>query len=193
MFDLNLRNAAHENLSDREGFLSYQTRWQFLCTQLLFGSESPTRTKEQIADHLGLFWQLIIIPCLPEYVFVTSDNPSILLSVSTSSKLVHGVILPLTPQYLVIGFDKRHIRFKNRTLSRNDVSGLNGQQIANSISALYSSRELPADDLLQVQHHFTTATPAARTEFTNEQWIVKLRDWADAPELDFISAIPPIL
>lgn len=193
MFDLNLRNFAHVNRSDREGFETYQTRWQLFYNNLLFAETSSPRTKDQISDHISQFWQLMIVRCPPDSTFLTSDNPSIWFSVCESPKVLHGVVLPLTPNILAISYDRRFVWFRDRTLSATDVAGLNGQQIANAITALYSSRELSLDEQQQVQHHFKTATPASQTEFTNDIWIAKLRDWTETPQLNFINPIPPKL
>jgi hypothetical protein len=193
MWNLNLRNAAHQNLSDHDGFRAYQIRWHLAATGLLLGGEGILFDTASFQAHIENFWSLRIMVAPRDSFFITSDNPAMMISLSPVSRLVDGLVLPLTPTLLAFAFDHRRVRFKNTQLSPRDVSNLNGEQIINSISAVYSAQPLSPDSLNAVRGHFSKAVPHTKTKFTNEHWIAPVREWPPDSDFSFLSAVPPVL
>lgn len=188
MLVLHLRNAAHVNCSGLEGFVAYQQRWALTLAGLLLGDPTIPLTQTLISDHVSRHWQLQILETPSDSLLLTSDNPSIWITFHPESDLLDAIILPLTPRFLAVAFDKRRIFFRNLPLTSQTVSHLNGQQLSNSIAAIYSSQPLAPEAQMNVHSHYSSTEPATKTEFTDELWTARLAIWPTAPEIGFITA-----
>lgn len=84
---------------------------------------------------------------------ITSDNPAIVLVDPSISWMVLG-LLPMSPEKILVIYDKQRIRFKQTRLSFDDVSLLNGLQASNSHRAVYSRTMLSQENLGELTELF---------------------------------------
>lgn len=160
MFDLNLRNANHKNLTENDGFHAYQWRLNIFLTQMLMKIEPTKLNVETIKAHITKNWRMEIVHATDDYTFVTSDNPSVFMTFTSKNpkphKAVEIIILPLDPQHLALAFDRRFVEIDIKPKATGpDMITLNLNQIQNSERCIFSNRELDKTDLEQCRFHFT--------------------------------------
>lgn len=160
MFDLNLRNANHKNLTEKDGFYAYQQRLNIFLTQMLMKIEPTEFNVESIKAHITNNWRMEIVQAADGYTFVTSDNPSVFMTCTSENpkphKAVEIIMLPLDPQHLALAFDRRFVGIDIKPkVTVSDMITLNLNQIQNSERCIFSDREFDKTDLEQCKFHLS--------------------------------------
>jgi len=170
MFDLNLRNANHRNQTENDGFYAYQQRLNIFLTQMLLKIETPNlnvgAVTEAIKSHITNNWRMEIVRAAENYNFITSDNPSVFMTCTSSNpqphKAVEIIMLPLDSQNLAFAFDRRFMWVDIKPQATvSDMITLNLNQIQNSERCIFSDREIDDKDLEQCKLHFANRRKTA--------------------------------
>jgi hypothetical protein len=196
MFDFHLRNAVHKNRIGKEGVEAYSRRVDIFIGQVLLDKSDGEITKADIINHLERYWRVEIVSASSGHQFVTSDHPSIWITLRQSSKVLktelHFVTLPLTPKHTAIGFDRRILEVVNDQANSKDVGGLNVGQIQNADQSVYMSLPLPNEQMAIVQNHFARKT-ASPCEVNEEGWKLVFQYLPPEHHFSFIRLRPPLM
>src|SRR6266850_2211306 len=104
---LKLRNAAQKNETLLDNFGAYNMRVHLFKQSLLLGWKQREPSDDDVIDHLTRFWSVRILQAETGTAFLTSDNPSVWIASKGANPTLEMVILPLTPDYVAVAFDKR--------------------------------------------------------------------------------------
>jgi len=156
MFDIHLRNAAHENQAGEEGFSAYMDRLNLFIGELLIQGKPGGATHHNTKMHIQENWRMEIIHAANNEMFITSDHPALVMTCTgtpTPRRALQMIILPLTPIHTAIAFDRRIMWLENKVPTQKDMETLNIWQIRNSVNCIYANRELEPQEVTACQSH----------------------------------------
>ena len=195
MFDLYLRNAVHKNSTGKEGIDAYGRRVDIFISQILLDRTEDEITKSDIKNHLERFWRIEIISAPPAQYFVTSDNPSVWISLrelrNKSKPALDLITLPLTPKYTAVAFDRRTLEVIRKQATPQDGASLNIGQIQNAERCIYTSRPL-GDKPIQVMKRYLDGKPAQSCEVDGHAWRLVLQHLPPAHHFSFMKLRSPL-
>lgn len=196
MFDFYLRNAIHKNRTGKEGIDAYDQRIQMAFSQILLGRNDGELPRADIIDHILHFWRVEIISILPNSQFVTSDHPSVWITVrkfpESPKPELQLIMLPISPKHAAVAFDRRVLEIINHQASLGDVVKLNVGQVENADRCVYMSERLKDDDIAVVKKYFTRK-PASPCEVNQGGWKLILQYLPVEHHFSFMRLRPPIL
>lgn len=196
MFDFHLRNAAHKNLTGKEGIDAYKMRTNFFFGKILLGKEQGPITKNDIVEHILQNWGIKIFSASPNSMFITSDHPaiwSLLTTPSTPPRLdLHLVSLPLTPKILAVTYNRRVVTIASDKISIEDEKTFNIGQIENSEQCVYASSSLPDELIATIQAGFARKTNLP-SEVRETEWRFPLQHLPVKHHFSFIRLNPPLM
>ena len=192
MFDLHLRNAAHLNRTGKEGIAAYNTRSRVFLNEILLGRSGSAVTREEIAVHIETHWHLRILLSSPNSIFMTSDHPSAWISLKARQTALHMVLLPLTPTYIAVAFDKRFVKIVDKLVTHDDMFTLNATQIENSVQNVYASVHLPEQELALVKKQLAGKPQESPCEVSENTWKLRLQGLSPENHFSFLRLIPPL-
>lgn len=160
MFDLFLRNAAHENKTSFNNFHAYALRQSGFVEQVLLRTTNgPTPTPAIVRSHLKRNWKVYLLEAAEGEVLITSDNPSMWFSWDSNGPLDY-VLLPVTPRFCAIAYDQRFTDIKTTKLSVEDGHRINWHQIQHCSQCIYSRSEIDSQERKQITEAWTDRSPA---------------------------------
>lgn len=196
MFDFHLCNAAHKNLTGKEGIDAYRLRNRIFVGKILLGREDGQITTADIADHMEKNWSVQIVSAMPNSMFITSDHPSVWTLVNTPSVEpkpdLHLVTLPLTPNCTAVAFDRRVLQIVSGQATSDDEGTLNIGQIENAERCVYASNPLTDAQMAVVQSHFARKTNSP-SEVRETTWKFPLQHLPAKHHFSFIRLNPPLM
>ena len=192
IFDFFLRNATHKNLTGKEGIEAYKLRSRIFMGKILLGREDNNITVNDLIAYLQNNWGIHIISSLPNSIFITSDNPSIVTLLNPSHRNVEMVTLPLTPKHTAVAFNKRFVSIVSDQASLEDEATLNIGQIENSERCIYVSRPLSNDEMTAVKNHIDKKRNSPSEVFENS-WNMPLQHLPKEHYFSFMRLTPPLL
>jgi len=201
MFDLNLRNAAHENRTQREGFVAYQHRMNMFLTQLLLNADASKLTPEQLGEkiklHIKINWRMEVVKAAPDTEFITSDHPSIFMTCTTPiprpQNALQMILLPLNPTHTAIAFDRRRVWVDIRpTATESDMMAMNISQLGNARTCIYCAREFNADELANCRNQFEIR-PKNKSIIDDSKWSLCMTYLEPKFQFSFLELKPPLL
>jgi hypothetical protein len=176
IFDLHLRNAAHDNLTGKNNFCAYQLRLCGLKKRLVGKENEPS--EEEFLLHINDRWRVRVLRASDGNEFVTSDNPSILM------KDWHYALLPTTPFHVAIAYDCNHIKVTGTHTSVADEDLLNKLQLSNATKCVYSSVPLnEAQETYATERLNRKSRLRSRTD--DESWTPVMRTLAPSVKFSF--------
>ena len=139
IIDFHARNIFYENHNnDKERIEAYQALYSTLFISMCSSSKNSIinekSTTEQLDMNLLKNWIVKIKPI--KHDMFTSDNPSLAYNKSGRTVLF---ILPLTPKYLAILYDKTKIIVKPKAVSKKDIILISQHLWKSKNSCLYSN------------------------------------------------------
>jgi hypothetical protein len=173
MFDFYLRNVVRNNRTGKERIEAYSRCVDIFITQILLGRSDSQITKADVTNHLLKYWRVKIISTSSNHQFLASDHPSIWrtlgeVSIGLKTKL-HLMTLPLTPEFLAIGFDRRVLEIVGDQANSKDIGILNTAQIENSNQCIYMSKLLPNEQIETIKSYLANK-PVSLCEVNEEGW-----------------------
>jgi hypothetical protein len=196
MFDFHLRNAIHKNRTGKEGIEAYDHRIQIAFSQILLGRNDGKMPKANIIDHIQHYWRLEIISISSDNQFVTSDHPSVWITVKKSPNGLKPelqlITLPLTPKHTAVAFDRRVLEIVNKPASLSDVVTLNVGQIENAEQCVYMSGRLKDGDIAVAKNCFARK-PASVCEVNEGGWKLILQYLPYEHHFSFMRLRPPLV
>src|SRR5690606_28094862 len=93
MIDLHLRNAAHKNATGQEGIKAYERRNQIFFNELLLCRKDGSATQTEVQECFSRYWNFTIFTSPPKQNFITSDNPSVWLTLKKNNPSLDVVIM----------------------------------------------------------------------------------------------------
>lgn len=196
MFDFHLRNAAHKNLTGKEGIDAYNLRNRIFLGKILLGKGDGQITATDITHHIEQNWSIQIISATPNSVFITSDHPSVWTLVNTPpvepKPDLHLVTLPLTPRYTAVAFNKRVLKIVGSQATSDDEGTLNVGQIENAEHCVYSSNPLSDAQMNVVRIHFARKTNLP-SEVSETTWKFPLQHLPAKHHFSFLRLNPPLM
>jgi hypothetical protein len=118
---------------------------QFIYHHLMRAPEIVT-TPDQHIERLKEAWGVFIYKSASEIRLVSSDNPALWFTADGTGDL-NFMVLPVTPHYCAIAYNREVINLVGDSLSLADADILNKAQAKSCIKALYSNAPFPEDDL----------------------------------------------
>jgi hypothetical protein len=193
MFDFYLRNAIHKNRTGKEGIDAYDQRIQMAFSQILLGRDDGMLPKADIIDHILHFWRVEIISILPNNQFVTSDHPSVWITVKKFPESLKPelqlITLPISPKHTAVAFDRRVLEIVNHQASLSDVVTLNVGQIENADRCVYMSDRLKDGDIALAKKYFARK-PASPCEVNQGGWRLILQYLPVEHHFSFMRLLP---
>lgn len=144
MFDLHCRNVCYANQTQGENVHAYNVRIHCLRTQILMGDSCGAVSDQELLAHLHAVWRVRLLETTKGNELATCDNPAHWFTFDETHKL-HFVVMPVTPFYYAVAFDKRFGLAIGSGLSATDEACLNRLQAMNCWECLFTSSELSAD------------------------------------------------
>lgn len=196
MFDLHLRNAVHKNRTGLEGVDAYSRRVDIFLGQILLRNPEGEMTKESIINELVRNWRIEIVSAPTGYQFLTSDHPAVWTTVRAHVNEIgthlHLVTLPITPEFMAIGFDRRLVRAFSGQASPNDVFMLNHGQAQHAGECVYMALQLPDKQLAALQKQMGLRSPLP-CEIDSKSWKLALQYLPPSNHFSFLRMQPPLL
>lgn len=191
MFDFHLRNAAHKNLTGKEGIDAYLLRNRIFTGKLLLGRQDNNITLSDIVAHVSQHWSIQIVSASSS-LFITSDHPSVFTPINLTRPSLEIVTLPLTPKYTAVGFDKRSIQIIGDEANPEDEATLNAGQLANANRCIYGSNPTNAEGLATINNHFKNKKNDLLSEVSENAWKITLEYLPPEHHFSFMRLKPPL-
>jgi hypothetical protein len=191
MFDFYLRNAAHRNLTGKEGIDAYNLRSRIFMGKILPHREDDRTTSAEIVAHINENWGVYIVAATSS-IFITSDHPSIFTVLNPSRRNIEIVTLPLTPHYMAVGFDKRFVQIISDVANHEDERTLNAGQLSNAKQCIYSSHPIPNEHIATINQHFSNKKNDAPSEVFENEWKMAAGHLPKEYYFSFMRLIPPL-
>ena len=195
IFDLHLRNATHKNMTGKEGIDAYNLRSRIFMSKILLGKKNIDATKRDITTHVGHYWGVEIVSTPPGHEFVTSDHPSVWITLrkpfAQTKPSLHMATLPLTPTHTAVAYDRRVLDVIANTATDDDDQTLNGGQIQNAEKCIYTSTCMAENQLETVKYQLTNKTDLA-CEVYDTGWQLALQHLPADHYFSFIRLKPPL-
>jgi len=145
MCDLNIRNAAYENQTDKENKEVY-TAIARAFAENVFGQAEGGRTDSQGMLHcIAAHWRLQLFCSESSEKFITSDNPSRVFDNPKTGRPVM-IYLPIHPDYAAVAYDKRHLAVVGNDISNDALGELNGLQVKHCVQHVFSDHDILTGD-----------------------------------------------
>lgn len=141
MCDLNLRSVAFENRTDLERFHVYEAISKSFNQDMYADAEGQGNDLNGMIEHLKMNWELAPICSETGEKFITSDNPSMILTDPKDQRPVL-IYLPIHPQRAVIAYDKRSIKMTSGEVTIDALRLLNGLQINLAVRHVFSDYDI---------------------------------------------------
>lgn len=142
MMSLHLRSPAYKNLSPSDNFEVYLGLEETFMKQVLMADFPDARTQQDRLERFCEVWRVTIMRT-PGETF-TSDNPALCCAIGDSSDL-HFLLLPLTPTFCAVAFDKRCLEIIG-PMATEDLSEIQTLLVGTSIEALFSHRQFSREE-----------------------------------------------
>jgi hypothetical protein len=149
MFDLHCRNVCYANRTQEENVHAYRVRIHCL-RQILMGDTCGTVSDQQFGEHLRTVWRVRLLKATRGDELATCDNPVLWFTFDETADL-HLMVMPVTPFYCAVAFDRRFSRAVGSNLSTTDESHLNNLQVLNCCECLFTLNELTAGEQQSVR------------------------------------------
>jgi hypothetical protein len=192
MLDLHLRGAAYLNETGGEGIAAYRMRFHAFKQQLLLGGLHESPTDDQVAEHLRACWRVRVLESVSGNQFLTSDHPSAWASLFRHRKQLDIVVLPLTPRFTAVAFDKRVVDVTTNCTTAEDEGRLNRCQVVQALRAVYTSAELDAENRNWVGEIFAKKRQN-KGQVNRNSWQATLLDGQHFREFSFLRSVTPEL
>lgn len=196
MFDFHLRNAIHKNRTGKERIEAYGQCIDIFISQMLLNWNGGEITKAHVINHIVRYWRVEIISVTSGNQFLTSDHPSMWMSLRQASDYsksgLHLVTLPLTPKHAAVAFDRRFLEITGNQANSKDEGTLNVGQIQNADRCVYMTSPLPDQQMAVIQNHFTRK-PDSVCEVTDKGWRLVLHYLPPEHYFSFMRLRPPLM
>ena len=180
IFDLHLRNAAHDNLTGKNNLLACQLRLCGLKQRLIAKENEPL--DEEFLLHIKDRWRVRVLGASGGNEFVTSDNPSILM------QDLDYVILPVTPLHVAIAYNCSRIQVVGTHATAADGVVLNELQLLNATKCVYSSVPLNEAQEIYATERLNRKSQL-RTRTHDESWMAVIRTLPPSVKFSFLGRI----
>jgi uncharacterized protein DUF4238 len=194
-FDFHLRNGIHKNRIGKEGIEAYGRRVDIFIGQVLMDKTEQEISKAEIIKHIIRYWRLELVSCPNGLQFLTSDHPSVWITLDATKGVrreLHLVTLPLTPQYTAIGFDRRALEIIGHQANADDTKSLNIGQIQNAERAVYLAKHLPPEQMPLLKKCFESKT-ASPCEIDSGGWKLLFQYLPPKYHFSFMRLRPPLM
>jgi hypothetical protein len=188
MFDLHLRNAAHENKNPSEGIEAYNLRTRIFFRNVLLRRSTGNCTNHEIVEHIQHYWALELVHLPNGHIFVTSDHPSIWTSVQRPDSL-DLITMPITPWHTAVGYDRRVVEVVSNEVSDEDEGTLNVSQAAQATTCVYSSQELNSAATSGVREQLQKKS-GERCQVSGTNWRLALQSIGPEYFFSFLIRVP---
>lgn len=183
MFDIHLRSAAYaKNPSDN--YADYLMRTSGFRNDMLFGQRKRQSTEAEIIEHLRKNWRVRMVEAGFKRSFLTSDNPSLLFHASNSD-LVQLVVMPVTPRFYAVAFDRRAFDFTSSSASKDDETYLNHLQLGHSIDCVFTAERISDAEVSALQSFFANRTMRTVSN-VKDGWVANTHRTPKGKGFDFI-------
>jgi uncharacterized protein DUF4238 len=142
MMSLHLRSPAYKNLAKWDNFEVYLGLEETFMRQVLMADFADARTQEDRLERFSEIWRVTIMRT-PDETF-TSDNPALCCAINESSHL-HLILLPVTPAFCAVAFDKRRVEIIG-PMTTEDLSEIQTLLAGTSIEALFSHQRFSKEE-----------------------------------------------
>ncbi|MCB1103412.1 MAG: DUF4238 domain-containing protein [Opitutaceae bacterium] len=145
MLDLHIRNIAYAKAvrNNHDDYLAMSATVKY---KILWGRQETPPDDEAIANEAFRNWRVGFVRCDSSHVFLTSDNPSLLVKIGRSRAFVNVVLMPVTPHTYAVGYDSREFELNPSTLSESDEIVLTRLQIRNCLQCVYACESIRDDE-----------------------------------------------
>lgn len=142
MMSLHLRNPAYKNFTPLNNLDLYLGLERTFMAQVLMADVPGERSQDEMWNYLSEVWQVTIMKT-PGELF-TSDNPSLFCAMDDSRDL-HFILLPVTPKYCAVAFDKRYLEITGPMMAE-DLLAIYNLLVGASNQALFSHRQFTSEE-----------------------------------------------
>ncbi len=141
--------------------------------EILMGRKVEGVSKEEILDHFHRFWRLQILHARPGHVFITSDHPSVWLTMSRNRPGLDIVTLPITPSLMAVIYDRRIAEIVSNTINQEDELTFNAGQIENAVNCFYAPGFLSQEQVSIIKQQLLNKPPSV-SEVRGEKWSLSI-------------------
>ena len=177
MIDFHIRNTAHENVTGEDGLVAYNARAE-ACRRLLIGRHNSPHdpTDEELKTHLETNWTVRIVTGPASVPFCASDNPCVWLALSKTDPKLDLMILPLTPDYTAVAYDRRSWHVQAGMIPVLDAEHLNTIQCLAAQRLIFSHQQI-AESTREAIAEARAKRSDARPYTTRSKWSIRLFHW----------------
>lgn len=141
MLDLHIRNVAYAK-SARNNHVDYLSMSATVKCRILWGRREALPDDQAIVDEATKHWRVAFVRCQAGHIFLTSDNPSLLVRVGSRRAFVNVVLMPVTPLIYAVGYDSRLVEVRPGVMSESDEGTLTRLQVRNCLSCVYAREDI---------------------------------------------------
>ena len=184
-----LRSDAWDNLTGKEELDAYKLRETTFLSKVMLGVNPEGK---DIISELNNNWVFDLKFSTRTGQFITSDNPSILITLGDHDPVPRLVFLPVTPGCIAMGFDRRFLQIRVGSITAEDEQLFNDFQIASARRCLYSCAEGPEETSDLIRMHFEhRKKPRGMIDGIN--WDTTLLQFFPGRQFSFLRRTPPLL
>jgi hypothetical protein len=190
MFDVFIRNRVHENMTGEEGIEAYKRRTEIFLGNI-FGADNGMSIQE-IGRLISNNWRVKVLDSHPNSIFLTSDHPSIWMSLNRVKPVLHLVILPLTPHHMAVAFDRNVLQIVSFQATDRDCLLTNIFQTRQAVQSIYAPRALTGTELEVIRKEWKRRFDT-QSAVTENAWSFSLPSLPPECYFSFMRSMPPVL
>jgi hypothetical protein len=171
MMSLHLRSPAYKNLSSLDNLELYRGLEETFMQQVLMADFPDARSLQDRWSNFSAIWRVTVMKT-PDEIF-TSDNPALCCAID-DQRDVHFLLLPVTPRFCAVAFDKRFLDIIGPMTSQ-DLLRIQTLLAGASLEALYSSRAFTSgesDNLNDFRNNRTRSIGSIDGKYWNPNFLI---------------------
>lgn len=179
--DFYARGCKFRGDDAQEEFAVYLQRMEIFKKHLISAAllDAPDEARR---SYILQEWDFAIIP-FPGSAILTSDSPSIWLSSSSTSNLLQGVLMPLTPRGCFVGAHRGSYRIIRQAATDEDAVIVTRNEIENCVDAVYFPDAFDESEITLIRSKLAKRTIPTAVSYG---WQFELIDYDKNPNLSFL-------